>query len=110
MKMDTMNATTTPTDRDEAIKTIRTALKKRSGKTWSVRGGKGTAWGWIEIDVPPAREGSRAADLIELAQLLGLETVHHQGVSIAAGRDYRQEYIDRAEGRAPSKIGIPYWD
>ena len=42
-------------DRDEAIARIKAALKRRSGKSWSVTGGKGTAWGWIEINVPPAR-------------------------------------------------------
>jgi hypothetical protein len=42
-------------DRDDAIKLIREALKRRSGKTWSVTGGRGTAWGWITIQAPPAR-------------------------------------------------------
>lgn len=42
-------------DRDKAIALIRTALKRRSGKAWSVTGGRGTAWGWIRIDAPPAR-------------------------------------------------------
>ena len=42
-------------DRNETIKRIRTALRKRSGKAWSVKGGRGTAWGWIQIDAPPSR-------------------------------------------------------
>ena len=42
-------------DRDETIKRIKTALQKRSGKSWSVTGGRGTAWGWIDIQSPPAR-------------------------------------------------------
>ena len=42
-------------DRDEAIRRIRTALKKRSGKAWSVKGGKGTAYCWLRIDAPPKR-------------------------------------------------------
>jgi len=42
-------------DRNETIKRIKTALEKRSGKKWSVTGGRGTAWGWITIDAPPAR-------------------------------------------------------
>lgn len=45
----------TSIDRDDAIKLIREALKKRSGKAWSVTGGRGTAWGWITIQAPPAR-------------------------------------------------------
>jgi hypothetical protein len=39
--------------RDEAIRRIKAALKKRSGRAWSVTGGSGTAWGWITIQVPP---------------------------------------------------------
>lgn len=42
-------------DRDEAIRKIRAGLQKRSGKPWSVKGGRGTAWGWITIDAPPSR-------------------------------------------------------
>lgn len=47
--------TTENITRDSAIAAIRTALKKRSGKAWSVTGGRGTAWGWLTIDAPPAR-------------------------------------------------------
>lgn len=43
------------TDRDGIIKAIKAALQTRSGKTWSVTGGKGTSWGWITINAPPAR-------------------------------------------------------
>ena len=42
-------------DRDEAIKRIRSALKRKTGKTWSVTGGRGTAWGWITVQAPPKR-------------------------------------------------------
>lgn len=100
-------------DRDETIKRIRAALLKRSGKSWSVRGGRGTAWGWIKIDAPPRRcvDGAMTPDdMAELARLLGLKYVHSQGVSIPASSDYRQEYVDRAEGRPVSVFGKPYWD
>ena len=125
-------------DRAAAIARIRAALKKRSGKAWSVTGGSGTAWGWIKVDAPPARrtwrqrEGSAKdahgypiyedydsgkpggslspSDRAELSALLGLATVHHQGESIPSGGDYYREYVDRAEGRKPSKVGAPYWD
>lgn len=43
-------------DRNATIKAIKTALQRRSGKAWSVTGGRGTAWGWIRIDAPPARQ------------------------------------------------------
>lgn len=128
------------TDRDETVKRIKTALQRRSGKQWSVTTGRGTAWGWINIDAPPSRRtwGSRLkadaspaqlpedyeeydtgtpgghmspADRAELATLLGLDRpVHFQGQSIAASGDYYREYIDRAEGRAPAAIAKPYWD
>lgn len=42
-------------DRNDTIKIIRDALKRRSGKSWSVIGGRGTAWGWIRVEAPPAR-------------------------------------------------------
>jgi hypothetical protein len=127
--------------REQTIKRIKVALQKRSGKQWSVTGGRGTAWGWLTIDAPPARRtwhtrlkadaspaqlpedyeeyedpskewGSMApAERVELAALLGLgRPVSHQGVSIPAGSDYWEEYCDRAEGRAPAKLGKPYWD
>ena len=126
-------------ERNEAIKRIKAALKKRSGKAWSVTGGRGTAWGWIEIDAMPAhrtafyrlkngmedlpenyeeycdnsREGGSmtAADRAELGALLGLgRDSYSGGENIPASGDYRQEYVDRAEGRTPTKTGTPYWD
>lgn len=125
--------------RNAVIARLRAALKARSGKVWSVTGGTGTAYGWITIDAPPAartwrrrlragltigkgyedyeeydsgqRDGHTSpAQCAELAALLGLPSVHHQGVSIPAGHDYYREYLDRAEGRTPAMLGTPYWD
>jgi hypothetical protein len=100
-------------DRDEAIKAIKNALKARSGKAWSVTGGRGTAWGWITIQSPPSRRDSYGcmtdADREELGALLGVR-VHAQGESIPAGSDYRREYIARAAGLTPAVVGTPYWD
>lgn len=128
------------TTREETIKRIKTALQKRSGKTWSVTGGRGTAWGWLLINAPPKRctwhyalklDASPAqlpedyeeretgepfghmplGDREQLATLLKLDKpAHFQGVSIPSSRDYWEEYIDRAEGRTPSKLGKQYWD
>lgn len=42
-------------NRDDAIRIIRAELRRRSGKPWSVTGGRGGAWGWITITAPPAR-------------------------------------------------------
>lgn len=105
-----------PTDRTGAIKRIRQALKKRSGKAWSVKGGRGTAYGWIEIKSPPRRctgdfNYMPDDECQELADLLGLsKPVHFQGEFIPAGSDYRMEYIERAEGRTPRIYGQQYWD
>ena len=41
--------------RNEVIAEIRAALKRRSGKAWSVTGGRGTAYGWLTVTAPPAR-------------------------------------------------------
>lgn len=114
------------TDRATAIAELRAALKRRSGKSWSVTGGKGTAYGWLRIDAPPKRriftwDGTAKlepvgpgvmslADRIELANLLGLDTVHAQGVSIPASTAHRLEYMQRANGQTPDEIAQPYWD
>ena len=55
------------------------------------------------------------ADAVELARLLGWpdgegKKVHSQGVSVPSGGDYWAEYVDRAEGRKPSRVGVQYWD
>jgi hypothetical protein len=117
----------TGSDRDATIARIRKALKERTGRTWSVKGGRGTAWGWIRISAPPARlvcgDGCGVGcthgryymsddDMALLALALGKAErgVHFQGESIPASSDYRREYIDRAEGRTPETTGTPYWD
>lgn len=105
-------------DRDEAIAAIRAALRRRSGKVWSVRGGRGTTWGWIKIIAPPRRCGADGAmteeDRVELAELLGLDpavgTAHRQGIDVPSSTHYRHEYIARAEGREPEIYGYAYWD
>lgn len=127
----------TDLDRNTVIKALKHNLEARSGKKWSVTGGRGTAYGWITIDAPPARrtwhhrevaggaipiyedyndpshqyEGHAGPeDRAELAKLLGIETVHSQGVSIASSNEYYREYLQRSAGQTPSKIAQPYWD
>jgi len=100
-------------DRNETIKRIRAGLRKRSGKAWSVKGGRGTAWGWIRVSAPPARlvDGYISDDdRRELATLLGIEKIHNQGENIPCSNQYYQEYVDRAEGYIPRVVGRPYWD
>jgi hypothetical protein len=97
----------------EICKILRDALKRRSGRAWSVTNDRGTAWGWITISSQPkarVRGSMTDADREELAKLLGLKTVHHQGESIPAGDDYYREYIQRAETGTATTFGKPYWD
>lgn len=100
-------------ERNEAIAQIKSALKARSGKTWSVKGGTGTAWGWITVSAPPARlvDGWKLSDTdkAELSALLG-EQMGNQGVVIPASSQYRVEYVAKAQGVTPIRTGTPYWD
>ncbi len=102
-------------DRNATIAELKRALKHRSGKAWSVTGGRGTAWGWIRIDAPPARRTSQYGymtdeDRAELASLLGLDAAHFQGVNIPASTAYRREYLQRAMGMTVTVNAEPYWD
>lgn len=102
-------------DRDHVIDTIRAELRRRSGKPWSVTGGKGTGWGWITITAPPRRRdahgGMTAEDVAELANLLNMPgRVHPQGVNVADSDAYYREYVARAKGETPTILGTPYWD
>lgn len=42
-------------DRKEVVKRIKAALKRKTGKSWSVHGGKGTSWGYITVEAPKSR-------------------------------------------------------
>jgi len=137
--MPTLHSVDEDLSRAAVIARIKRALESRSGKRWSVTGGTGTAYGWLHIDVPPARRtwrdrprpgatglgtyaddyepydsgqpgGSMSpAERAELAALLGLDRID-RNVSVAASHEYYREYIDRAEGRVPRQIATPYWD
>ena len=103
-------------DRTETIRRIRTGLRQRTGKDWSVTGGRGTAWGWLTISAPPRRRINGGtclteADRKELGAALGLgRPAGLQGESVPASESYWREFVDRAEGRTPSVRGRPYWD
>jgi hypothetical protein len=96
--------------RAETIATIKAALKARSGKTWSVCGGHGTAWGWLRIDVPPARRRCMTpasgdyghgslAERTELGKLLGLAgPAHAQGVQVPDRGGCWEHWCQRAQG------------
>jgi hypothetical protein len=100
-------------NRNIAIAQIKGALQRRSGKAWSVTGGRGTAWGWLSINTPPSKRpdgyNMTEADALELAQLLGVTRVSRQGESVPASSAHYREYIRRANG-LPATVTPPYWD
>ena len=96
--------------RDVVIKSIRTALRERSGHAWSVTGGRGTAWGWITIRAHGER-WMAPETCAKLGALLGLTSVHPQGESIPASRDYYRVALARAlYGEAAGFTAERYWD
>ncbi|MBU2177536.1 MAG: hypothetical protein KJ556_20790 [Gammaproteobacteria bacterium] len=42
-------------DRTEVTKRIKSTLKKKTGKNWSVTGGRGTAYCWLTVQAPKNR-------------------------------------------------------
>lgn len=88
--------------RKDAVQMIRRALQRRSHKLWSVRTGRGTAWGCIHISAPPSRrvDGVMSTDdRVELSKLLGFKVVvDPDGVVVGANPKAWGEYIDRANG------------
>lgn len=115
-------------DRDLAIRLIRFNLKARSGKRWSVKGSRGSAWGWITITAPPARRVANeltVEDAQELGDLLSLpeksvytdleyigrsNAAHRQGISIAADSEWYKHYIDASAGVESDHCTPQYWD
>lgn len=106
-----------PISRKEAIKLIRYWLKKRSGKRWSVTGGRGTGWGWLKITAPPSRRSPHPCrymsepDRAELGKLLGQRYLpNRQGLSVPASSDHYRQYINLARGFLWVKPAEDYWD
>ena len=100
-------------NRNATIAEIKRALKKRSGKAWSVTGGRGTVWGWLTIQSRPAQqtsEGMSIEDRRELAALLALNVVHSHGVKVPSSHAHRREYLHRANGITVAKPAEQYWD
>ncbi len=89
-------------------KALREALKRVTGRTWSVTLGKGTAYSWIGVTAPPARRGRfgymTPEDQALLADATG-ESPHPQGFSIPPTRGYQAATLLRvATGRPADSI------
>jgi len=102
----------TPTDRNDFIRIVKHNLRERSGKSWSVKGGRGTAWGWVTICALPSQMDGYCmseAQCEELGALLG-ERVHSQGTLVPSASDFRMEYVQRSAGVEVTVVGVPSWD
>lgn len=95
---------------------IRASLAAR-GYRVSVTHGRGTAYGWIHIDLLPAERkvmtpAQRREAYLKLSDALGIERrcFTSDSISVPSAHDYYREYLDRAAGRVPAKLGTPYWD
>lgn len=88
--------------RNEIIQRLRKGLKAKTGKSWSVTGGRGTSYGWIEIASPPRRRTEDFGrmtdqDREELGKAFGLPPVHSQGISIPSQTDFQRYYLELLE-------------
>jgi hypothetical protein len=87
-------------DRNAAIARIRDALRAKTGLRWSVTGGRGSDFGWLTVQAPPARRDelgyTNAEDRIAIAKAFGLPNpVHCQGLSISP--DQRAWHVSMVE-------------
>lgn len=100
--------------RNEAMTFIKAHLRRRTGRSWSVTGGRGTAWGWITVTALPAqleRGYLTAHDAALLSETLGGERVHQQGVHIPASTAFYRLYMALAAVGDPLGFKTePYWD
>lgn len=101
--------------RPDAIATVKASLRARSGYSWSVTGGKGTAWGWLRVNVAPKDQAQFSCmaevDQVWLALLLGHDyPIHQQGESIANSGGHYKQLIAQAAGYNPTVFGEQYWD
>ena len=67
------------------------------------------------MEAPGLLTAQEIADLVRVplseAYRLGREgNLRPAVVRVGNRMRFRREYVDRAEGRAPSVVGTPYWD
>lgn len=95
--------------RDQVIAELKKLLKARTGRTWSVTGGRGTSWGWITITAPPKRRDGyqlNDEDRADLDAIFGRGGNSH---SVADSVDYRLQALRQAAG-LDFVVAQPYWD
>lgn len=89
--------------RDEAIIRIRAALKARTGRAWSVTGGRGSDWGWITVK---PRGGCTPEARALLASVLGFENDGRHVTGTWAVESKHAARVD-AVMRAETGAGMP---
>ncbi len=87
-------------DGTQYTKLLRKILKIRTGRTWSVKVGRGTAYSWIDVTSPPARQEGyyMSADDESLLSAVLNEATGQQHVSIPPTSGFRHSYLLRAAG------------
>jgi len=99
--------------RNTTIKALRAVLKVRTGQPWSVTGGRGTSWGWITVDAPPARRDGYQITVEDGALLMvafGMDHRRPGNLGIPASTAYRRVYLQRAHGVPRTFTAEQYWD
>jgi len=107
-----INSVLSSHDRTATTKLIKTFLKARTGRTWSVTGSTGTAYGWLHIKAPAARVTDYQTtmdDQVMLALALGLERPTRD-FSVAASTGHWQAALERAAGLEVTGSEAAYWD
>lgn len=97
--------------RTETIDRIRVALKRRTGRAWSVRGGRGTGYSWIEIAAPSSRRGEfgriSEEDAAELSRIFDLPASYFRHGGYSFPFNEREYMIARAEGLNVEDLARP---
>lgn len=93
---------------------IKANLKARTGRSWSVKIEKGSAYGWMTISSMPKDFNDWAMkdeDRAQLAAVLGLDYVHNQGEKVPPQSDFYRLYLARAmTGTDLGYTASPNWN
>ena len=91
-------------ERGAFVKRLRSALKARTGRSWSVKGSTGTSWCWIDVCAPPARKHDHrmtSEDESLLAAVMNERRGISGNISIPPTRGHRTAALAAALGIEP---------
>lgn len=94
---------------------LKKALKVATGRAWSVRGSRGTAYGWLNVSAPKDREEgpygyTSEEDRVLLREAFQTERIHHQGYMIPSSRGFYWQAAQAVTGRPITIHGVRDWD